>query len=194
MITLRDRRTSNLFDPWESLGKKKRTLLDRCWASVYRNYVLEHLPAAKLTDRFIDSFGRPSKDLHVVLGALVLQQLHDLTNSATVEAVAFNVAWHYDLDIQQTSDSYVCERTLRTYRRWVIDKGWDEGLFEQLTLSASRAFQAQNSTNRPKYQNVQLGNENLGCFQMTLLPLLNGSFCRSVNPRLTFRTSRWQFP
>jgi hypothetical protein len=44
MITLRDRRTNNLFDPWESLGPKRRKLLDRCWAGIFRNYLLEHLP------------------------------------------------------------------------------------------------------------------------------------------------------
>ena len=103
MITLRDRNTASLFDPWETLGTKRRRLLDTCWAGVFRTYLLEHLPAAKLTDKFVDSFGRPSNDLHVVLGALVLRQLHDLTDSATVEAIALNIAWHYALDIQQRS-------------------------------------------------------------------------------------------
>lgn len=140
MITLRDRSTINLFDPWESLGEKRRKLLDRCWAGVFRKHLLEQLPAEQLADKLTGSFGRPSKDLHVILGALVLQQLHDLTDSATVEAVSFNIAWHYALDIQQASDSYVCQRTLRTYRRWVIDKGLDEELFEQLTDKLINAF------------------------------------------------------
>ena len=36
--------------------------------------------------------GRPSKDLHIVIGVLLLQQLHDLSDAATVEALAFNMA------------------------------------------------------------------------------------------------------
>jgi hypothetical protein len=140
MITLRDRSTYNLFDPWESLGEKRRKLLDRCWAGVFREHLLKQLPAAKLADKLTESFGRPSKDLHVVLGALVLQQLHDLTDAATVEAVSFNIAWHYALDIQHSSESYICQRTLRTYRRWVIDKGLDEELFEHLTDKLINAF------------------------------------------------------
>lgn len=140
MITLRDRRTGSLFDPWESLGIKRRKLLDQCWAGVFRNHLLEHLPTAKLADKLTDSYGRPSKDLHVVLGALVLQQLHDLTDTSTVEAIAFNIAWHYALDIQHTSDSYVCERTLRTYRHWIIDTELDKELFERLTDRLINAF------------------------------------------------------
>jgi len=140
MLTLRDRQTNNLFNPWEHLGTKRRKLLDRCWAGVFREQLLDHLPASKLSGHFIESFGRPSKDLHVVLGALVLQQLHDQTDAATVEAVAFNIAWHYALDIQRISDAYVCERTLRTYRRWVIERGLDEELFKQLTDRLIQAF------------------------------------------------------
>src|SRR5262249_26757117 len=83
--------------------------------------------------RFSRQFGRPTKDLHTVIGALILQQLHDLTDAATVEAVAFNVAWHHALDIRVESDAYLCERTLRNYRRLLIEKGLDQVLFRSLT-------------------------------------------------------------
>ena len=52
--------------------------------------------------------GRPSKDLHVVIGVLLLQQLHDLSDAETVEALAFNMAWHYALDVRSEADSYFC--------------------------------------------------------------------------------------
>ena len=48
--------------------------------------------------------GRPSKDLHVVIGVLLLQQLHDLSDAETVEALAFNMAWHYALDVRSEAD------------------------------------------------------------------------------------------
>ena len=67
--------------------------------------------------------GRPSKDLHVVIGVLLLQQLHDLSDAATVEALAFNMAWHYALDTRSEADSYFCEKTLRNYRRLFIEQG-----------------------------------------------------------------------
>ena len=71
--------------------------------------------------------GRPSKDLHVVIGVLLLQQLHDLSDAETVEALAFNMAWHYALDVRSEADSYFCEKTLRNYRRlfcqWRSKKG-----------------------------------------------------------------------
>ena len=76
--------------------------------------------------------GRPSKDLHVVIGVLLLQQLHDLSDAATVEALAFNMAWHYAFDTRSEADSYFCEKTLRNYRRLFIEQGLDEMLFRRL--------------------------------------------------------------
>jgi hypothetical protein len=64
---------------------------------------------------------------------LVLQQAHDLTDAATVEAIAFNLAWHYALDIRAASDLYICERTLRNYRARLIEQNLDQVLFRTLT-------------------------------------------------------------
>ena len=77
--------------------------------------------------------GRPSKDLHVVIGVLLLQQLHDLSDAETVEALAFNMAWRYALDVRSEADSCFCEKTLRNYRRLFIEQGLDELLFRCLT-------------------------------------------------------------
>ncbi len=133
MRTLRDHMSELLFDPWEYLGPQRRRLLEQSWAGVFRDYLLEHLPVKQLAAAFREDFGRPSKDLHVALGALILQQLHDLTDQQAAEAVALNVAWHYALDIQREPDAYLCERTLRNYRRRIIELGLEEVLFRTLT-------------------------------------------------------------
>ena len=133
MKTIRDHKSGDLFDPWEHLGSKRRRLLERSWAGVFREYLLKHLPVDELGVGFRDKMGRPSKDLYVAMGALILQQLHDLTDEQATEAVALNIAWHYALDIRSESDAYLCERTLRNYRRRVIESKLDEVLFRTLT-------------------------------------------------------------
>ncbi len=133
MLTLRDHDSAAPSDLWIPLGAKRKQLLDRSWAGVFRDYLLLELPVGELAPHFSKDFGRPSKDLHVVLGALLLQQLHDLTDAQTVEAIAFNIAWQYALDVRSEADCYFCERTLRTYRRLVIQHPLDEVLFRSLT-------------------------------------------------------------
>lgn len=133
MLTLRDHQSGDLFDPWEYLGPQRRKLLEQSWAGVFRDYLLRHLPVQQLAGGFRDDFGRPSKDLSIALGAMILQQLHDLTDRQTTEAVALNIAWHYALDIRHEPDAYLCERTLRNYRRRILELGLDQVLFRTLT-------------------------------------------------------------
>ena len=108
------------------MGGKRQRFLDRSWAEVLRKHLLEHLPTEALVAHFDDRPGRPSKDFHIVAGVLLLQQLHDLSDAATVEALAFNLAWHYALDVRTETDCYFCEKTLRNYRRLFISEGLDE--------------------------------------------------------------------
>lgn len=133
MITIRDHHSRYLFDPWEHLGEKRRKLLELSWAGVFRDHLLENLPVKEVAQQFREEVGRPSKDLHVALGALILQQLHDLTDEQTVEAIALNIAWHYALDIRNEKDAYVCERTLRNYRSKVVEHELDVVIFRSLT-------------------------------------------------------------
>ena len=133
MLTLRDHQSRELLDPWEHLGPKRRRLLELSWAGVFREYLLEHFPVKEPAAGFRDGHGRPSKDLSVALGTLILRQLHDLTDQQTTEAVALNIAWHHALDIRHESDAYLCERTLRNYRTRLLEAGLDEVLLRTLT-------------------------------------------------------------
>ena len=80
MITVNDHQTGRLFDPWEYLGPKRRKLLDSSWSGVFRKYLLEKLPVGKVGRHFNEVMGRPTKELYTAIGALILQQFHDLSD------------------------------------------------------------------------------------------------------------------
>ena len=137
-----------MFDRWSEMGDKRRRLLDCSWARVFREHLLDDLPIDELLPHFDDRLGRPSKDLHIVIGVLLLQQLHDLSDAATVEALAFNMTWHHALDVRSEADCYFCEKTLRNYRRLFIAEGLDEVLFRRMTDRLVRAFSVDTSRQR----------------------------------------------
>ena len=89
MIRIKDQKQNNLFDPWSFLSPKRQELLDQSWAGLFRRELLCELPAGEAAPLFTDGFGRPTKELHTVLGALVLQQVDDLTNDETVNKTPF---------------------------------------------------------------------------------------------------------
>ena len=94
--------------------------MEQSWAGVFRNHLLVELPVDDLCRHLDERMGRPSKDLHVVIGVLLLQQLHDLSDAETV-ALAFNMAWHYALDVRSVGQLFL-EKTLRNYRRRLSNK------------------------------------------------------------------------
>jgi hypothetical protein len=71
--------------------------------------------------------------LRLLLGGLLLQQLHHYTDAEPVEAVTFQLAGHDALAVPPGAHLYLCERTWRTYRRVVIPQGLAVQLFRDIT-------------------------------------------------------------
>jgi len=135
-------------DAWSFLEQTRRQWLERSWAGIFRQHLLPSLPIELLAKQFPDKGGRPRKDYQLVLGVLILQQLHDLTDAETVEAVSFNLSWHYALGIAPYRSVYLCERTLRNYRRVVIEQKLEEALFRQLTDELVSTFKVESTRQR----------------------------------------------
>ena len=91
---------------------------------------------------FSDGIGRPSKELHTVLGVLLLQQTLDLPDKAAIEQLAFNIQWHYALNLPEESDDAktISEKTLYTMRQVMIDNHIDDVMFDDLTDKLAFVF------------------------------------------------------
>ena len=114
MIKVKNPNQFNIFDPWDFLTPKRRQMLDTGWPGLFRKHILPSIPVAKLGKHFNATFGRPTKELYSMLGALILQQTFDLTDEETVQQYAFNIQWHYSLNISEETDNakYISLKTL----------------------------------------------------------------------------------
>ncbi len=150
MQYITDPEAPTLFDPWHYLGPKRRRMLNHGWAGLFQKNLLKELPVERIASRFHPSFGRPTKELHTMLGAMVLQQMLDLTDAETVEALAYDLQWHYALNLGGETDAekYVSERTVRNYRRMLIELELDGVLFEGLTAKLAKVFKVSMSKQR----------------------------------------------
>ncbi len=164
MIHTRDHKTAYLFDPWHFLGEKRRKLMDASWAALFRAHILCELPVNKVAPFFSETFGRPTKELYTALGALLLQQIHDLTDEETVSQLAFNLQWHYALDIVEESDEakYLCPKTLWSMRDLVIENHLDELLFERSVEVLARVFNVDTSAQRIDSVHIKSNMRRLG--------------------------------
>ena len=164
MIHIKNHRQKDLFDPWSFLSPKRRELLDQSWAGLFQKELLCELPVGEVAPFFTNGFGRPTKEMYTVLGALLLQQTHDLTDEETVNQLAFNIQWHYALNITEESDSakYICQKTLWNMRSIVVDNGLDAILFDHITDKLAKAFKVNTDNQRIDSVHIKSNMRRLG--------------------------------
>ena len=164
MLRAKDRNQQHLFDPWGFLSPKRREKLDRQWPGFFRRHVLDLLPVHRLAVVFPENIGRPTKDLGTVLGALALQQFHDLTDIETCDQLSYNIQWHYALDLVEESDDrkYICPKTLWTMRVLATELGLESEIFDATAQRLAEVFEVNTSRQRQDSVHIRSNMARLG--------------------------------
>ena len=164
MIHIKDHKQQQLFDPWAHLSPKRRKMLDDHWPGLFRQHLLEQLPVEHIAAYFREGIGRPSKELHTVLGVLLLQQTMDLSDKAAIEQLCFNIQWHYALNIPEESDDakYISEKTLYTMRQLIIEHHLDKLLFDNIADKLAAVFDVDTKNQRIDSVHIQSNMRKLG--------------------------------
>jgi hypothetical protein len=164
MFYTKDRKTGQLFDQWRYLGPKRRKLMDESWAGLFREKILPELPVERMIPFFSPDLGRPTKELYAMLGAILFQQIFDLTDEETVSQMAFNLQWHYALDNPEESDrvKYISPKTLWSMRNILTDEDLDTVLFEKITDTLAKVFKVDTSKQRIDSVHIKSNMRRLG--------------------------------
>jgi len=164
MINVKNPNQLNIFDPWEFLTPKRRRMLDDGWPGLFREYILPTIPVCKVSKYFNETFGRPTKELYGVLGALILQQSFDLTDEEAVQQYAFNIQWHYALNITEESDSakYISAKTIWNSRNIVAQKDLEDDIFKAATDRLAQGFNVNTDVQRIDSVHIKSNMRRLG--------------------------------
>jgi len=164
LIRIKDHKQGYLLDPWGHIGPKRRRRMEESWSGFFRRDILCKLPVDKLASAFTSNFGRPTKELHTILGVLFLQQMQDLTDEETVDQAAFNLQWHYALNIAEESDEakYISPKTLWSMRKVVTDLKLDEEMFAHLTDAMAKLFRVDTTKQRLDSVHIMSNMRHLG--------------------------------
>lgn len=150
MIKIKNYKAQYMFDLFEHLGPKRRKLLDESWAGIFRYNVRQVLPVELLARHYCATNGRPTNELVAMMGAMILQHMHDLTDQETVEQFAFNIQWHYALDITNNADTeaYVCQKSIWSMRAIMTEHGLYDAVFEAVGDNLAKVFAVDTSLQR----------------------------------------------
>ena len=178
MFHVKNHKQAYIFDPWGHLGPKRRKLLDKSWSGLFQQQILPALPVEALRKHYHDWNGRPTKELYSMIGLMILQQMHDLTDEQAVEQFCFNIQWHYALNITSPEDaaSYVSHKSLWTMR----DKLSTEEIYNEIFATTldrlARLFKVDLEKQRMDSVHIQSNMRHLGrigLFVKTIKNFLN---------------------
>jgi hypothetical protein len=177
MIHIKDHKTPDMFDPFPFLGPKRKQRIEESWAKVFREHILTTLPVEKIFSKYDPVFGAPTKELYSMIGLMVLQQMNDLTDEEAVDQFAYNLQWHYALNITSTADTaaYVSPKTLWNMRDLLIERNLYQVIFEEVVTTLADVFKVDVAKQRfdsvPIFSNMRhLGR--LGLFVKTIKTFL----------------------
>jgi len=139
-------------------------VLDESWAGIFRTYVLTELPVEQLAKNYPSRQGRPTKELYAMIGALLIQQMFDLTDEETVHHFSFDISWRYALDITDSSDegSYLSLKTLWTMREHIGRDGIQDIIFNQITDKFIKEFNVSTQNQRLDSMHIESNMRHLG--------------------------------
>lgn len=142
MIHIKDHKTPDMFDPFPFLGPKRKQRIEESWAKVFREHILTTLPVEKVFSKYDPVFGAPTKELYSMIGLMVLQQMNDLTDEEAVDQFAYNLQWHYALNITSAADNaaYVSPKTLWSMRELLIERDLYQVIFEEVVTTLADVF------------------------------------------------------
>jgi len=182
MIKVKNPNQLDIFDPWAFLTPKRRQLLDSGWPGLFREHILPSIPVHKFAKYFDETFGRPTKELYSMIGALVLQQTLDLTDEETVREYAFDTQWHYALNITEDSDKakYISLRTLWNNRNIVAQNNLEKDVFNAGTDKLAQVFKV--NVDKQRIDSVHIKSNmrrlgRIGIFTVTIHKFLTNLKC-----------------
>ncbi|MCP4622954.1 MAG: transposase [bacterium] len=164
MIHIKDHKQREIFDPWDFLSPKRRRMLDETWPGLFREHVLEELPVNEMRPFFHEYFGRPSKEIHTVLGIMLLQQTMDLSDKEAIGHLAYDIRWHYALGITDESDKakYISEKTLWSTRQTMASHNLDQVMLNKIAGKLADVFEVDTENQRIDSVHIQSNMRRLG--------------------------------
>ncbi len=150
MIHIKDHKTPDMFDPFPFLGPKRKQRTEESWAKIFQEHILPMLPVDKVFSKYNAVMGAPTKELYAILGLMMIQQMHDMTDEEAVDQFAYNLQWHYALNITSTADAdaYVSSKTLWTMRNVLTERNLYQDIFNDVTKKLAEVFSVDVSKQR----------------------------------------------
>ena len=105
-----------LEDIINNLTKRERNVLNKSWAKDFAERIFPIIDEKKFSVMYSDKASRPNTPVNVIIGALVLKEIFELTDDEIVETLMFDIRFRYALHTTSCEEQPLSDKTLSRFR------------------------------------------------------------------------------
>ena len=107
----------SIFDRGLQLTERERKCLEKSWAKVFSDEIFPAIDEDRFSVLYSESASRPNTPVNVIIGALIIKELFDLSDDEVVENLMLDIHYQYALHTTSFEEQPLSDKTLSRFRR-----------------------------------------------------------------------------
>jgi hypothetical protein len=111
----------NLGDSYLSLSERQKRYLEKSWCYDFEKIVFPHINEERFSTLYSDNgASRPNTPVNVIFAALILKEMHGLTDEELMEAIILDTRYQYALRTTSMEEQPISDRTFSRFRERLL--------------------------------------------------------------------------
>ena len=107
----------SIFDRSLHLTERERKCLENSWAKVFSDEIFPAIDEERFRVLYSENASRPNTPVNVIIGALIIKELFDLSDDEVVENLMLDIHYQYALRTTSYEEQPLSDKTLSRFRR-----------------------------------------------------------------------------
>lgn len=107
----------SIFDRSFRLTERERKCLEKSWAKVFSDEIFPAIDEERFRVLYSENASRPNTPVNVIVGALIIKELFDLSDDEIVENLMLDIHYQYALRTTSFEEQPLSDKTLSRFRR-----------------------------------------------------------------------------
>jgi hypothetical protein len=106
----------SLFDSFSGLTAREQKALEKSWAKVFADEIFPEIDEQRFSVLYSDKASRPNTPVNVIIGALIIKELFDLSDDEVVENLMLDPRYQYALHTTSFEEQPLSDKSLSRFR------------------------------------------------------------------------------
>ena len=116
-----DSQQLSLFDSFNVLTAREQKALERSWAKVFAEEIFPTIDEGRFAVLYSDKASRPNTPVNIIIGALILKELLNLSDDEVVENLMLDFRFRYALHTTSFEEQPLSDKSLTRFRQRCYD-------------------------------------------------------------------------